>query len=386
MCAAAPFPEVARSAPRFPSLSLKAYSQTMSDTSLNERITRLLAYMLRHQPDDFDVELDGSGFGDVDDVVHALTERTGDEITLEDLESAITAGGRQRYEIVKGRIRALYGHSIEIDPGESAEPPEDLFLGLAARDRDRMERFGLRGGRRRFLHLSLTEAEAQETGARLAEEYIVVKVGATDAWEQGVDFYDRKSMWLAAELPSYSLEVIGEYDDGTEPERRERGGGDRGRGGDRERGRGRGRRDEGERSESKRGRRGGRGRGRRDDERDERPKRDDERPKREERGEREERPKRQERDERPKREERPQREERSERPKREERPKPEPRAAAPAKGPASTFGAGVVPTPEPERKAEKPAPAPAPKPERKPEPETPKAPAQESSGGFGAGI
>jgi putative RNA 2'-phosphotransferase len=101
----------------------------MTETSLNERITRLLAYMLRHQPDDFDVELDDHGFGDIDEVVRALVERTGEEITADDVADAIDSGGRQRYEIVKGRIRALYGHSIKIDPGESAEPPEELYLG-----------------------------------------------------------------------------------------------------------------------------------------------------------------------------------------------------------------------------------------------------------------
>ena len=82
----------------------------MTETSLNERITRLLAYMLRHQPDDFDVELDDHGFGDIDEVVRALVERTGEEITADDVADAIDSGGRQRYEIVKGRIRALYGH------------------------------------------------------------------------------------------------------------------------------------------------------------------------------------------------------------------------------------------------------------------------------------
>lgn len=395
----------------------------MSEPSLNERITRLLAYMLRHQPADFDVELDAYGFGDVEDVVRALTERTGQEITLDDLETAIDSGGRQRYEIKNGRIRALYGHSIQIDPGESTEPPEELYLGLAERDRERMERYGLRGGRRRFLHLSLTEEEARETGSRLATDYVVVKVNATDAWEQGVDFFDRVSMWLAAELPSYALEVVAEYDDGSDPEerRRERDGGRRSRRDrDNDDGEGRGRR----------GRRGGRGRDRdrdgergsrrgrdRDDDREPRRERDEERDSRrerdndrEERSERdEERGERRERDEergsrrgrrgrrdrdrdrdrdggdRKDRKERGERKERSEeREDRSQEPaKREPVAAAPAKASGDAFGAGLVgdAKPAPKPKAE-PAPAPKaePKPEPKREPEPPAGP------GFGAGI
>ena len=70
---------------------------------------------------------------------------------------AIASGDRPRYEIVEGRIRALYGHSIAVEPGEPSRPPETLYVGLSARDAERAERYGLRGGRRRFLHLALTE-------------------------------------------------------------------------------------------------------------------------------------------------------------------------------------------------------------------------------------
>ena len=47
----------------------------MSQGTLNEQITRSLAYMLRHQPEEFDLELDAHGYGDLGDVVCALNER-----------------------------------------------------------------------------------------------------------------------------------------------------------------------------------------------------------------------------------------------------------------------------------------------------------------------
>ena len=381
----------------------------MPEQATIERVTRLLAYMLRHQPSDFDVELDRFGSADVDDVLHALIERTGDDLDAEDLEAAITSGDRARYDIKNGRIRALYGHSIEIDPGEGSEPPCDLYVGLPASDRDRLERFGLRGGRRRFLHLAMTPEEAREVGRRSAVEYCVVRVDATDAWEQGIDFYDRKSLWMAVELPTYALEVIETHNDGIDPNEGRSGGGG---GGDRDRDRGRGGRGRG------RGR-GGRGRGRGDRDRkegrSERPKREErpqreerserpareERPQREERSERparEERPKREERSERPAREERPQREERSERPAREERPKREERSerpvreerAAAPKPEVGGFGIGLDDS-APKRKApvKKAAPKDAPKPAAKvaPKPEPAPAPAPKPAGpSFGDGV
>ncbi|MDF1799646.1 MAG: RNA 2'-phosphotransferase [Planctomycetota bacterium] len=337
----------------------------MIDTNQIERVTRLLAYMLRHQPGDFDLELDNFGYAEIDDVLRALAERTGEDFDEDDLAQAIESGDRPRYEIVDGKIRALYGHSIEIDPGETAEPPEDLFVALPARDRERMERYGLRGGRRRFLHLALTLDEARESGRRAAIEYVVIKVSAVDAWEQGVDFYDRKSIWLAPELPTYSLEVVGEYDDGTDPaERRRAREGSRGPRREERGGRGRERGGRGRGRDEERGGRGGRGGRGRDEERS---------------APREE----------PRREPRPAPEPRDEAPA--PAPAPERKAPAPRSAPAPEpsdsgfgFGAGVTEAQRQEaarvaatEAAAKPAPRSEPKPEPKP---------QDGAGGFGAGL
>src|SRR5688572_18201392 len=121
----------------------------MTHPALIERITRSLAYMLRHQPEKFDVEVDAFGWADLDEVIRALNERLGEGVIEEDVVEAVHSGDRVRYEVDAGRIRALYGHSIEIEPGDPARPPEHLFLAVPARDVERAKRFGLRGGRRR---------------------------------------------------------------------------------------------------------------------------------------------------------------------------------------------------------------------------------------------
>ena len=348
----------------------------MPEQATIERVTRLLAYMLRHQPSDFDVQLDRQGWAPVEDVLRALIERTGDDLTEDDLESAIKAGDRARYDMQDGKICALYGHSVEIDPGEGAEPPFDLFVGIPARDRGRLERFGLRGGRRRFLHLATTVEEAREVGRRSAVEYCIVKVDATDAWEQGIDFYDRKSLWMAVELPTYALEIIETHEDGQDPNEGRRGGGRK----DGERG-GRGGRGGRER--------GGRGRGRgRDEERGgrgERQPREERAPREdsdsnEERRPRVERKPRAERAERKPREERAPREERPERKPRKEEPKAESQESG-------GFGLGVAGAPKEAKPKRAPKPA-AKKPSApKEEPKAKPAPAPKPAGpGFGEGI
>lgn len=319
----------------------------MNSGSLHERITRALAFMLRHQPEEFDLELDRFGWGDLEDVIYALQERIGSHVEDEDVEEAIAASDRQRYEIKDDKIRALYGHSFPIDPGEPTEPPDELFIGVGSRDAARAEEKGLRSGRRAFLHLARTEEEAREAGRRAAREYAVITVFAGEAFDEGIDFYDRGSLFLADEVPVEFLEVGETFDDGFEREqgRRSRGrrNNDRPRGG----GRRRGRRDDDDDDED-------RGRGRdRDRDRDEAP--------------------------RPARREQP-----DERPTQDE-------SAAPGPGPGFGLGLGggresepeVAAAPESELEViEERAPEPAPEPEAPAAEEAPSTPGF----GFGAGL
>ena len=189
----------------------------MTDPAKIERITRSLAYMLRHQPEKFDLDLDPYGYAELDETLRALNERLGEPVSEEELIHAVRSGDRPRYEIVGEKIRALYGHSIQVEPGAPAKPPEFLYVALPSEDVDRARRFGLRGGRRRYLHLALTEDDACDAGRRAAEEYTVLRIRALDAWEEGYDFYDRQALWLAETVPTHLLEVGESYDDGTPP-------------------------------------------------------------------------------------------------------------------------------------------------------------------------
>lgn len=196
----------------------------MTDPALIERITRSLAYMLRHQPHEFDLELDAHGYGDVDEVVRALNERLGEPVERPDLEAAIVAGDRPRYEIVGEKVRALYGHSIPVEPGEPGQPPELLYVGLGARDAERALEHGLSGGRRRFLHLARSVDDARESGRRAGREYAVLVVRATEAWEEGVNFYDRQALFLSEAIPTRFIGLHARYQDGEDRHTSERGG------------------------------------------------------------------------------------------------------------------------------------------------------------------
>ncbi|MBM3989285.1 MAG: hypothetical protein FJ294_15175, partial [Planctomycetes bacterium] len=203
--------------PADPGVPTFSSSTSMTHPALIERITRSLAYMLRHQPEKFDLELDKEGFGEFERVVRALGERLGEAVEPADVMAAVEGGDRPRYELRGDRIRALYGHSIPVEPGEPSQPPEFLYVGIDARDLDRAKQYGLRGGRRRFLHLALSAEDAREAGRRAAQEYAILQVFSMDAWEEGVNFYDRRTLYLCEQIPTQYLQVLEQGDDGYEP-------------------------------------------------------------------------------------------------------------------------------------------------------------------------
>ena len=85
-----------------------------------------------------------------------------------DLAEMIRASSKQRHEMVNGRIRALYGHSL---PGKlhrtPAAPPVQLFHGTAPATEPKIRQDGLLPMGRQYVHLSLDRDTAVAVGQRM---------------------------------------------------------------------------------------------------------------------------------------------------------------------------------------------------------------------------
>jgi len=158
--------------------------------------------MLRHRPDEFGVEVDAQGYADLDAVVKALQDRDAD-LSLKDVESVVFDSEKKRFEIIDGRIRARYGHSIEVDLGtDPVEPPEFLYKGVDRKDANTVLREGLEAGDRQYVHLSFeAEVAGQLGGGRRRVPSVVIRVNALAAHKAGVLFYDCGPTILAPRVP-----------------------------------------------------------------------------------------------------------------------------------------------------------------------------------------
>jgi putative RNA 2'-phosphotransferase len=149
----------------------------------------LLALVLRHRPGEVGLTLDAGGFAPVDAVAAALaTQRGWESLTSADLLALVAADPR-RYEVRDGRIRARYGHTIQVEqPGEPALPPEWLYYGAAPGALARIGTDGLRPTDRQHVHMSTTPGAALDVGRRHTPDAVVVVVLARTAQAAGIVF------------------------------------------------------------------------------------------------------------------------------------------------------------------------------------------------------
>ncbi|KZZ48025.1 hypothetical protein A3759_18045, partial [Thalassolituus sp. HI0120] len=156
--------------------------------------------------------LDRNGFVELANVLEALNS-VGDnslpKITAEDVELMIQASEKQRHEIVDGKIRALYGHSL---PGLIAREPfvpdsqMELYHATSPELVGNILEQGLKPMGRQYVHLSPSKQVALEVGRRKVSKPVLFQVDSKVAVDSGVQFYTgNEKVVLADSIPSTAL-------------------------------------------------------------------------------------------------------------------------------------------------------------------------------------
>jgi putative RNA 2'-phosphotransferase len=142
------------------------------------RLSKFLSGLLRHFPDDYGLALSTRGWADRDEVDAVVTRRYGwaDGTAV---EAVVETDPKGRFEYADGRIRAAYGHSVDIDLGDVDDAvPETLYHGTAPSHVDPILEEGIKPMSRQLVHLSASVADAREVGRRHADAPAVLVVDA----------------------------------------------------------------------------------------------------------------------------------------------------------------------------------------------------------------
>ncbi len=165
------------------------------------KISKFISLVLRHRPDLIGIELDGSGWVAITELV---TKAKHAGVCLSEPEPLVRCivdeSDKQRFRISEDglRIRANHGHSLPaVDLGLTpTAPPKVLFHGTARHLLNSIAAQGIVPGKRRMVHLSESYEAAMENGKRhgLPE---VITVSASKMHGEGFLFYRSVSgVWL----------------------------------------------------------------------------------------------------------------------------------------------------------------------------------------------
>lgn len=156
------------------------------------RLSKLLAFVLRHRPDALGITLDPEGWVDLDVLVAQVNahRRLPAPIRRDDLERLALGEGHARFELRGGRMRARGGHTVAgvdpLDEPAAATPtPEFLFIGVDAAALLQAEGIGYLEGDG-GTPLRLHDDEAAALGDDPSREVVVVD--AERAMRQGTVF------------------------------------------------------------------------------------------------------------------------------------------------------------------------------------------------------
>lgn len=142
------------------------------------RLSKFLSGALRHFPEDAGLSLDDRGWADYSEVIDAVTRRY-DWAEPEHVEGVILADPKGRFERAGERVRAAYGHSVDVALDEPETPvPDELYHGTGPGAVGAIREEGLKPMGRQRVHLSETVEEAREVGRRRASDPAVFAVDA----------------------------------------------------------------------------------------------------------------------------------------------------------------------------------------------------------------
>lgn len=150
------------------------------------RVSRYMSYLLRHNPEN--LRMDKQGFVDLNELLDKIRKRF--DVDESFIRGIVYSSRKRRFEIVKDKIRALYGHTVPVEiKFEEEEAIEKLYHGTTADAASKILKVGLKPMGRRWVHLSPTVKIAREVGLRRTGYPVILEVDARAARKSGIRFY-----------------------------------------------------------------------------------------------------------------------------------------------------------------------------------------------------
>ncbi|MBK7988191.1 MAG: RNA 2'-phosphotransferase [Ignavibacteria bacterium] len=167
------------------------------------QLSKIVSHALRHEPQSYNLNLDNQGWVLISDLVIALNSK-GIQVDEFGINKMVELSEKKRHQILNGKIKAYYGHSVENKISKyPAEPPEFLYHGTVKNSLKNILEKGLLPIERQYVHLSIDRITAEIVGRRRKGDLVILTIKAKEAFLNNVQFYkEENDIWLSDLIPS----------------------------------------------------------------------------------------------------------------------------------------------------------------------------------------
>ncbi|RLI74642.1 RNA 2'-phosphotransferase [Archaeoglobales archaeon] len=151
-----------------------------------EKLGRFISGLLRHFPQKFNLEMDKDGWVSFN-VLSRIVSRKYKWANKWIIKALIYSDEKKRYELKSDKIRARYGHSVDVELSDLPESEEKtLYYGTGEEEAHRMLEIGIKPVNQTFVHLSTTIEKSEEVARFRTDEPIILEIDAEKARNDGI--------------------------------------------------------------------------------------------------------------------------------------------------------------------------------------------------------
>lgn len=167
----------------------------------HRRLSKAMAYQLRHCGPSNGVPVDVAGFAIMDDLAKLL------KVDSSHLLAVAEHPGEPRFEVKDGRIRALYGHTLDVvvEAGMKLGAPTSLYHGSSWSVLNRIVKNGVIPMQRRMVHLTNVAEEAMAVGERKGAPVVLAIDQISDAAPVA------EGIWVSSHILPRRLSIINPF-------------------------------------------------------------------------------------------------------------------------------------------------------------------------------
>ncbi len=176
----------------------------MNDREL-DHLGRVMTGILRHFPDRYHLTMDEHGWIPLAQIVRAVSQqhRAYHWLRVHHLVAIAESDPKGRYEVKDDRVRATYGHTLDIAldlPTENV--PDRLYFPVTGEEASVVLEVGLRPSDRKKVHLSKTADDARAAGSVRTPEPVILEIDAKRARDGGLVIMQAgKTVFLTDQVP-----------------------------------------------------------------------------------------------------------------------------------------------------------------------------------------